>query len=215
MIAIVDYGMGNLRSVSKGFESQGLPVTVTRNTDDIRKSSGLVLPGVGAFGDCVRNLKEFGLVESIIESINEDKPFLGICLGLQILFEESEESPGLNGLGIFKGRVVRFPRGNGKKLKIPHMGWNQVELTGELRVLSGIPQGSWFYFVHSYYPEPKQKDIITGKTTYGADFTCAVSKGNIFACQFHPEKSSTLGLKILENFAILCGEKNLNNAKTI
>jgi len=213
MIAIVDYGMGNLRSVSKGFESQGFSITVTRNPDDIRKSSGLVLPGVGAFGDCVRNLKEFGLIEPIIEFINNDKPFLGICLGLQILFEESEESSGIKGLSLFKGKVIRFPRGNGSKLKIPHMGWNQVELTRELNVLSGIPQGSWFYFVHSYYPEPEEMDIITGKASYGVDFTCAVSKGNIFACQFHPEKSSSMGLKILENFALLCGEKKERRAE--
>ncbi|MGH7900436.1 MAG: imidazole glycerol phosphate synthase subunit HisH [Thermodesulfobacteriota bacterium] len=213
MIAIVDYGMGNLRSVSKGFESQGFSTTVTRNPDDIRKSSGLVLPGVGSFGDCVRNLKEFGLIEPIIEFINKDKPFLGICLGLQILFEESQESSGIKGLSLFKGKVVRFPRENGSNLKIPHMGWNQVELTRELNVLREIPRGSWFYFVHSYYPEPEEKDIITGKASYGVDFTCAVSKGNIFACQFHPEKSSSMGLKILENFALLCGEKKERRAE--
>ena len=215
MIAIVDYGMGNLRSVSKGFESQGFSTKITRDPDDIRKSNGLVLPGVGAFGDCVGNLKEFGLIEPIIEFINEDKPFLGICLGLQILFEGSEESPGIKGLSLFEGKVVRFPKENGNKLKIPHMGWNQIDITKDHPLLSGIREGNWFYFVHSYFPEPDEKNIITVKTTYGIDFTCGVSKGNIFACQFHPEKSSALGLKILENFALLCGEKKLNIAKTI
>ncbi|MGB7292440.1 MAG: imidazole glycerol phosphate synthase subunit HisH [Thermodesulfobacteriota bacterium] len=215
MIAIIDYGMGNLRSVSKAFESLGYSTSVTRNPEEILNSSGIVLPGVGAFGDCVRNLDEFNLIEPIKKWMIQEKPFLGICLGLQVLFEESEESPGISGLEIFKGKIVKFPKFDDKRLKIPHMGWNQVELVKETPLLKGIPDRSRFYFVHSYYPEPDDQDIIAARTTYGIDFTCAVSKGNIFACQFHPEKSSSMGLRILENFAYLCGEKKANIAKSI
>ncbi|MBI4228648.1 MAG: imidazole glycerol phosphate synthase subunit HisH [Deltaproteobacteria bacterium] len=210
MIAIIDYGMGNLRSVSKGFESLGYSTSVTRNADEISNSSGIVLPGVGAFGDCIRNLHEFDLIEPIELSITKDKPFLGICLGLQVLFEGSEESPGIRGLGIFEGKIVKFPKFADKRLKIPHMGWNQVEVTKETPLLQGIPNGSWFYFVHSYYPEFEDQEIIAGKTTYGLEFACAVSNGNTFACQFHPEKSSNLGLRILRNFALMCEEKKKN-----
>ncbi|MFQ5787984.1 MAG: imidazole glycerol phosphate synthase subunit HisH, partial [Thermodesulfobacteriota bacterium] len=184
MIAIVDYGMGNLRSVSKGFETNGFSASVTRNPEEIMNSSGLVLPGVGAFGDCIRNLNQFSLIDPIKKLIKFGKPFLGICLGLQILFEESEESPGIMGLGILKGRVIKFPRFEDKRLKIPHMGWNQVDLTKDTRVIKGIPQRSWFYFVHSYFPEPEDTTVIAGRTQYGIDFTCAVNMDNIFACQF-------------------------------
>lgn len=205
MITIVDYGMGNLRSVKKAFENLGFSVNVSRNSEEILNSSGLVLPGVGAFGDCMRNLEEYDLVEPIKRFIKVGKPFLGICLGLQLLFEESEESPGTRGFGILRGNVVRFPIN--KRLKVPHMGWNQVEIRRELSVLQGIPQRSWFYFVHSYFPEPEDKGVTVGLTHYGIEFTSAVQRENIFACQFHPEKSSTIGLKILENFALTCGEK--------
>lgn len=207
MIAIVDYGMGNLRSVKKAFESLGFLPTVTRNPEETLNSDGLVLPGVGAFGDCMKNLEDFGLVDPIKSFINTGKPFLGICLGLQLLFEESEESPDVNGLGILKGKVVRFPRFDEERLKVPHMGWNQVEVERTLSVLKGIPAGSWFYFVHSYFPEPEDSSVIAGKTQYGIEFTSAIEKDNVFACQFHPEKSSTLGLRILENFAVMCGEE--------
>lgn len=207
MIAIVDYGMGNLRSVEKAFEKLGFQATVTRDGGLILDSDGLVLPGVGAFGDCMRNLEEYGLVEPIKTFIEGGKPFLGICLGLQLLFEESEESPGIRGLGVLRGRVVRFPRSGGGRLKVPHMGWNRVRMKEGLPILNGIPQGSWFYFVHSYYPEPEEEGVIAGMTDYGVEFTSAIQKGNAFACQFHPEKSSTLGLRILENFALICGEK--------
>jgi glutamine amidotransferase len=222
MISIVDYGMGNLKSVKKAFEKLGFLANVTRNPEEILDSDGLVLPGVGAFGDCMRNLEEYRLVEPIKSFIKGGKPFLGICLGLQLLFEESEESPGVRGLGILRGKVVRFPRFDTERfpslplgslpqiprLKVPHMGWNQVEVRKPLSLLKEIPDKSWFYFVHSYFPEPEDESISAGKTYYGIEFTSAVQKENIFACQFHPEKSSTLGLKLLENFALMCGKKN-------
>jgi glutamine amidotransferase len=205
MISIVDYGMGNLRSVKKAFESLGFSTTVTRDLEKILNSDGLVLPGVGAFGDCMKNLLEYELVGAIEKFIKKGKPFLGICLGLQLLFEESAESPDSKGLGILKGKVVKFPINKG--LKVPHMGWNQVDIEGELSIMRGIPRGSWFYFVHSYFPEPEDKSVTIGRTRYGIEFSSAVQKENIFACQFHPEKSSTIGLTILENFALMCGEK--------
>jgi len=207
MIAIVDYGMGNLRSVSKAFQSQQFPAIVTRDPDDISKASGLVLPGVGAFGDCVKNLEEYGLIDPIKGYIDSGRPFLGICLGLQVLFDESEEAPGVKGLGLIKGKVVKFPDFKKEGLKVPHMGWNQVTIKKDIPILEGVPQNSWFYFVHSYYPVPEDDSVSAVKTTYGFEFTAAVAKDNIFASQFHPEKSSTLGLKILQNFSALCGEK--------
>ena len=207
MIAIVDYGMGNLRSVSKAFQSQEFPAVVTRDPQEISIASGLALPGVGAFGDCVKNLSEYGLIEPILKFIDSGKPFLGICLGLQVLFEESEEAPGVKGLGLIKGKVVRFPDFKAEHLKVPHMGWNQVTITKETPVLKGVPENSWFYFVHSYYPEPEDDGVSAVKTTYGFEFTAAIAKDNIFASQFHPEKSSELGLKIIRNFSALCGEK--------
>ncbi|MCI0455189.1 MAG: imidazole glycerol phosphate synthase subunit HisH [Candidatus Dadabacteria bacterium] len=210
MIAIVDYGMGNLRSVKKAFEQLGFSPTVTRNSEEILNSNALVLPGVGAFGDCMKNLEDFGLVEPIKSFIKGGKPFLGICLGLQLLFEGSEESPDVKGLGILRGKVVRFPRFDKERLKVPHMGWNQVDAERTLPILKGIPKGSWFYFVHSYFPQPEDNRIIAGKTQYGLEFTSAVDKNNIFACQFHPEKSSTLGLRILENFALMSREKRVD-----
>lgn len=207
MIAIVDYGMGNLRSVSKAFQSQEFPAVVTRNPEDISQASGLVLPGVGAFGDCVKNLNEYGLIDPILRFIDSGKPFLGICLGLQVLFEESEEAPGVKGLGVIKGRVVKFPDFKKEGLKVPHMGWNQITIKKDVPILYGVPENSWFYFVHSYYPSPKDDNASAVKTTYGFEFTAAVQKDNIFACQFHPEKSSDLGLKMIQNFSTLCGEK--------
>ncbi len=207
MIAIVDYGMGNLRSVSKAFDLQGFPVTVTRDQDVISNASGLVLPGVGAFGDCVRNLDEYGLTTPIKDYIDSGRPFLGICLGLQVLFEESEESPGVPGFGVFKGKVVKFPNFKEERLKVPHMGWNEILIQKDAPVLEGIPDKSWFYFVHSYYPAPADESIIAVKADYGIEFTAAVYKENVFASQFHPEKSSEYGLKMLRNFAALCGEE--------
>lgn len=193
--------MGNLRSVSKAFETQGFPVSVTSDPDQILNASGLVLPGVGAFGDCLKNLRDNNLLEPIRQFILSGRPFLGICLGLQALFEESEESPAEKGLGIFKGKVVKFPEFKKERLKVPHMGWNQIKFDFNSKVLKGIPQESWFYFVHSYYVKPENSELGLVNSYYGIEFTAAVEKKNVFACQFHPEKSGDFGLKILNNFA--------------
>lgn len=201
MIVIVDYGMGNLRSVQKGFEKVGANAVISRDSYQIRDCEKLVLPGVGAFPECMKNLRTFNLVDSILDFIDSDRPFLGICLGLQLLFEESEEF-GLNeGLKVIPGSVRAFDRKMG--LKIPHMGWNQVYFQKEAPIFKNIPDGSWFYFVHSYYVDPKNDEDIAAKTNYGIEFTCAVSRGNLYALQFHPEKSQENGLKILSNFAQL------------
>ena len=209
MITIVDYGMGNLRSVHKGFERVGFPAVVTQDPGAIRKASGLVLPGVGAFKKAMENLMELRLVEPIKEFIASGEPFLGICLGLQLLFSESEEFGVQSGLGIFAGRVVRFPFSNPgstparHSLKVPHMGWNAVRIRKRAPALEGIEEGTYFYFVHSYYPVPQERDIVATTTDYGGEFVSAISRGNLFACQFHPEKSQTAGLKILRNFGTL------------
>lgn len=203
MISIVDYGMGNLRSVSKAFETQGFEVSVTSSPDDINKASGLVLPGVGAFGECMANLKRLGLIEPIKDYINSGRPFLGICLGFQILFEESEESPGVNGLGLFKGRVVRFPDFGERRIKVPQMGWNTINFVSGSGLLNSIPVGTWFYFVHSYYVDPEENGLSIITSNYGIEFTAAVEKDNVFACQFHPEKSGRYGLDLVKNFAEL------------
>ena len=207
MIAIVDYGMGNLRSVSKAFQSQGFDVVVTRDPKDILKAAGIVLPGQGAFRDCMKNLKEYELIEPIKNYMDSGKPFLGICMGLQVLFEESDEYSGVPGFGILKGKVVKFPDFKQQRLKVPHMGWNEINIKKDVPILEGIPDKSWFYFVHSYYPEPDDDSVSVIKVNYGIEFTAAVQKDNIFACQFHPEKSSDLGLKMIRNFSALCGEK--------
>jgi len=201
MIAIVDYDMGNLRSVQKGFEKVGANAVITREAGVIAAASALVLPGVGAFGVCMEKLEGYGLIGPIKEFITSGKPFLGICLGLQLLFEESAEFGSKNGLGIFKGKVLRFPAGG---IKVPHMGWNSVDLKKDSRLMEGIDDGSYFYFVHSYYVEPVN-GVTLGTTGYGLTFTSAVEMDNVFATQFHPEKSQKAGLKILENFTNLSG----------
>lgn len=201
MIVIVDYGMGNLRSVQKGFEKIGANAVISRDISVIKDAHKLVLPGVGAFPECMKNLDLFGLVDPIRDFINSDRPFLGICLGLQLLFDESEEFGLTEGLKVIPGKVKAFERNMG--LKIPHMGWNQVNFQKEVPIFEGIPNGSWFYFVHSYYVDPADQKDIAAKTNYGIDFTCAVARGNLFALQFHPEKSQENGLKILSNFAEL------------
>ena len=205
MISIVDYGMGNLRSVEKGFTSQGIEVRVTEDPGDIESSSGLVLPGVGAFGDCVRNLRERSMTGPIKDFIESGRPFLGICLGFQVLFESSEEASGEEGLGIFRGKVVRFRVGE-KRLKVPHMGWNRVSAPAGTRILEGIPQQSWFYFVHSYHVVSDEPAADVLLSDYGGSFEAGVISGNLSAFQFHPEKSSDYGLMILRNFSKLCLE---------
>ena len=199
MIAIVDYGMGNLRSVQKGFEKIGAKAIISRDPAQIRDSEKVVLPGVGAFPECMKNLANFGLIDTIVDFIKSDRPFLGICLGLQLLFDESEEFGLHSGLKVIPGKVKAFDRNMG--LKIPHMGWNQVNFQKDVSIFMNIPDGAWFYFVHSYYVDPSDKEDIAATTNYGIEFTCAVSRGNLYALQFHPEKSQDNGLKILSNFA--------------
>lgn len=195
MIAIVDYGMGNLRSVTNAFRKLGGDATITRDEETIKNSRAIVLPGVGAFGKCIENLKKFDLFDVIKELIMNDKRYLGICLGMQVLFESSEEAPGTEGMGIIKGDVPRF-KGN---TKVPHMGWNSIEIQRENPIFNGINNGEFFYFVHSYYCRPAE-DVTATKTHYGVEFVSSVQKGNLFACQFHPEKSQRTGLRLLQNF---------------
>lgn len=206
MIAIIDYDMGNLRSVSKAFERIGAEAVVTRDESVLERASHVVLPGVGAFRDCMRNLEDYGLVAPIMKAIEKGKPFLGICLGLQLLFEESSEFGLHRGLGVIKGKVVRFPSGMkeaGEELKVPHMGWNAIEKRKASSLLEGVPDGSYLYFVHSYYAVPDDGTVTLTSTAYGVTFTSSVEKDNVMACQFHPEKSQSVGLKILRNFSSL------------
>jgi glutamine amidotransferase len=203
LIAVVDYGMGNLRSVQKALEKVGCTVLVTSSPQQILNAQSIVLPGVGAFKDCIHNLEKLNLVEPVLKSIKMGKPFLGICLGLQILFTESEEFGKTPGLDLIRGRVVRFPRdgkSSGIRLKVPHMGWNSILKKKNLPLFSGIEDSSFFYFVHSYYVVPDDKGIVATTTSYGFEFTSSIQKENIFACQFHPEKSQRLGLQLLNNF---------------
>lgn len=197
-IVIIDYGMGNLRNVQKGFEKVGFEARLTRNKREIGRSSAIVLPGVGAFKDCMENLQKFGLVEILLRSIEKGKPYLGICLGLQILFSESEEFGSHQGLDLIKGKVVRFR--SDPEHKVPHMGWNTIEKVKEAPLLRGIESGDFFYFVHSYCVVPGQTEWISSFTTYGSPFVSSIWKENLFATQFHPEKSQEKGLRILENF---------------
>ena len=198
MIAIIDYGMGNLRSVSKAFEAVGHQAVVTRDAKVIGDASHIVLPGVGAFGDCMANVERLGLVDPILASIQSGKPFLGICLGLQLLFEESEEFGTHKGLGIIPGRVKRFTVDH--ELKVPHMGWNNVTLERPCPLFEGIPNGSFWYFVHSFYVDPSDKAVATTTTDYGTTFVSAIWRHNVVACQFNPEKSQTVGLRLIKNF---------------
>jgi glutamine amidotransferase len=197
-IVIIDYGMGNLRNVQKGFERIGIDAKLTRNKNEIQRASAIVLPGVGAFKDCMGNLEKYGLVEPLLLSIEKGKPYLGICLGLQILFSESEEFGSHQGLNLIRGKVVKFrPH---PEHKVPHMGWNTVEMEREVPMLQGIESGDFFYFVHSYYVVPEEKQWISTSTTYGKPFVSSIWKENLFATQFHPEKSQQKGVRILENF---------------
>lgn len=198
MIAIVDYGMGNLRSVSKAFEAVGHQAMVTRDTAAIQSASHVVLPGVGAFGDCMSNLRQYGLIEPIQTAIQSGKPFLGICLGFQLLFTESEEFGRHEGLDIFPGKVRAFSRD--QPLKVPHMGWNQVHIRRPCPLFEGIVDGTHWYFVHSFFVEPADKEITATTTMYGIPFTSSIWKDNVVACQFHPEKSQSSGLRLIRNF---------------
>ena len=199
MIAIVDYGMGNLRSVQKGFEHVGFQAEVTRDLQRIASARGVVLPGVGAFNACMGNLRRFGLVEVVQEFVRQKKPFMGICLGFQLLFSESEEFGRQKGLDLFPGKVVGFRPG--EQHKVPHMGWNSIEKQKESPFLDGIPSGDFVYFVHSYYVVPKEPSLIATTTPYGLRFASSIATDHLFACQFHPEKSQSVGLRILSNFA--------------
>jgi len=209
-LAIIDYGMGNLRSVQKGLERVGVRAEVTRNVERIERADGVVLPGVGAFGACMANLRRFGLVEPVRDVITRGTPFLGICLGLQLLFDESEEFGPVEGLGIFRGRCVRFPDLSEPGYRIPHMGWNQIRKHQDVPHLRGIADGTWVYFVHSYYVAPTEKDIVATTTDYCGEFVSAIARDNVFACQFHPEKSQRVGLQILKNFsAVVAGQSEV------
>lgn len=196
MIAIVDYGMGNLRSVEKGFRKVGVDARVTSSPGVIDDAEAVVLPGVGAFRDCIRNLNDLSLTDAVVRSINKGKPYLGICLGLQVLFSESEEFGTCRGLDIFRGKVVRFQI----QEKVPHMGWNNVRLVRRPPIMQDIPDQAYLYFVHSYYVVPEDTNIVAATTDYGVTFTSMVWKDNIIATQFHPEKSQGLGLKLLKGF---------------
>lgn len=199
MIQIVDYGMGNLRSVQKAFERLNVPAEICTRPEIIQNCEKLVLPGVGAFRDAIAELRRQNFIEPIKAHIAADKPFLGICLGLQLLFDVSYEDGTWEGLGVVPGEVVRFPES--PELKVPHMGWNCVEPTGDCPLLADIPRDSYFYFVHSYYVVPKDEAVIAGRTEYGLSFTSVIQKRRMFATQFHPEKSQQFGLKLLQNFA--------------
>ena len=198
MIAIIDYDAGNLKSVEKALVFLGEKPVVTRDPKEILRADHVILPGVGSFGDAMENLTKFDLVHVIKEAADRKIPFLGICLGLQLLFEGSEETPGVEGLGILKGNILRIPTAEG--LKIPHMGWNSLELSGDGRLFSGLGENPYVYFVHSYYLKAQEESIVKASTYYGTKIHASVEKGNVFACQFHPEKSGETGLRILKNF---------------
>lgn len=202
MVAIIDYDAGNVGSVEKALRHLGEEVVVTRDADTLFSAEKVILPGVGSFGDAMHKLQEYGLVEIIRKLVQDEIPFLGICLGLQLLFESSEESPGIEGLGILKGKIVRIPDGkgeDGEPLKIPHIGWNSLTFPKKGRLFADIQEDAYVYFVHSYYLKAEE-DIVTARAQYGVTIDASVEKGNVFACQFHPEKSSETGLKILKNF---------------
>lgn len=201
MIAIIDYDAGNLKSVEKALKYLGQDVIVSRDSSEILQADKVILPGVGSFGDAMNNLDHFNLVDTIKKVAEKDTPFLGICLGLQLLFEKSDETPGAEGLGILKGEILRIPPKEG--LKIPHMGWNSLNIKPQARLFDGIANNSYVYFVHSYYLKAEDENIVAASTEYSTHIHASVESGNIFACQFHPEKSSDVGLRILKNFASL------------
>ena len=201
MIAIIDYDAGNIKSVEKALQKLNAEVVITKDAEEILRADKVILPGVGAFGDAMGNLKKYGLDKVIHQVVEKGTPFLGICLGLQLLFERSDETPGAIGLGILEGEVLRIP--DIDNLKIPHMGWNSLHLQNQGRLFQGISEQSYVYFVHSYYLKAKDANIVKATTDYGVNIHASVEKGNVFACQFHPEKSSDVGLQILKNFVEL------------
>jgi glutamine amidotransferase len=201
-LVIVDYGVGNLRSAQKAFERLGQPALVTSDADRIARAPAVVLPGQGAFGTCMTNLAAAGLVEPVLAAARSGRPFLGICVGMQLLFEESEESPGVRGLGVFGGRVVRFPHTD---LKVPHMGWNQLRVRRRVPALADVADGDYVYFVHSYYPEPTDPDVVATTTEYGVEFASSVGRDAVYAGVFHPEKSQQTGLRLLGGFVRTLG----------
>ncbi|MBS7302764.1 MAG: imidazole glycerol phosphate synthase subunit HisH [Lachnospiraceae bacterium] len=199
MIAIIDYDAGNIKSVEKALLMLGEEACITRDKEVLLNADKVILPGVGAFGNAMEKIHEYGLYEVIWEIVRKGTPFLGICLGLQLLFEESEESPGVKGLGILPGKILRIPDNN-SSLKIPQIGWNSLSFPNKGKLFEGLEEGCYVYFVHSYYLKAEEEDIVTAATEYGTTIHASVEKDNVFACQFHPEKSSAVGLKILENF---------------
>ena len=201
MIAIIDYDAGNLKSVEKALKYLGQDVIVSRDSSEILQADKVILPGVGSFGDAMNNLDHFNLVGTIKKVAEKDTPFLGICLGLQLLFEKSDETPGAEGLGTLKGEILSIPPKEG--LKNPHMGWNSLNIKPQARLFDGIANNSYVYFVHSYYLKAEDENIVAASTEYSTHIHASVESGNIFACQFHPEKSSDVGLRILKNFASL------------
>ena len=198
MIAIIDYGAGNLRSVYKALRHIGADCEITNDKARIMNADAAILPGQGAFGDCMTSITKSGIMSTVKDFIKSGKPFLGICVGLQLLFESSEESEGVEGLSVFEGKIRRIPNGEG--LKIPHMGWNSLEIKDGSPLFKGVKSGSYVYFVHSYYLDSPDKSIVSARTEYGVTIDAAVESGNVFATQFHPEKSGDVGMKILENF---------------
>lgn len=205
MIAIIDYDAGNIKSVEKALIALGEQVKLTRNSEEILAADGVILPGVGAFGDAMERLEGYGLVETIRQVAERRIPFLGICLGLQLMFDSSEESPGVKGLGLLPGKIVRIPDDGG--LKVPHIGWNNLKFPHAGRLFQGVPEDAYVYFVHSYYLQAQEEDIVTATTEYGTLIHASVEKDNIFACQFHPEKSSGVGMKILQNFIAVVNQE--------
>lgn len=205
MIAIIDYDAGNIKSVEKAFQFLGENIVVTRDRETIMAADGVVLPGVGAFGDAMEKLHSYKLADTIKEVAKSGKPFLGICLGLQLMFESSDEALGVEGLGILPGKIVRIP--DGEDIKVPHIGWNSLSFPNKGRLYKDLEENCFVYFVHSYYLQAGEPEMVVASTEYGVDIHASVEKGNVFACQFHPEKSSTVGLKILENFiSVVKGE---------
>lgn len=203
MVVVIDYGMGNLKSVLNAFSRLNADIVISSDPDVVRNAPVIVLPGVGAFGRCMENLEKRGLTAAIKGHIRDGKRYLGICLGMQILFESGDETPGTPGLGIIKGTVPRFTG----SMKVPHMGWNSVTLTKDSPMFNGIQTGDYFYFVHSYYCAPSDPGVIAATTDYGDPFVSSVETANIFACQFHPEKSQALGLKLLRNFLDIAADR--------